>query len=580
MEGRVTIYSTSGCPHCKAAKAKLADLKLEYVDVNLDENPYFRSKMIEITGKRTVPQIFFNNIHVGGNDDFQKLTDDELKKLIDEVTSNSVPSDAPPVPGSNKMNGRITIYSTSGCPHCKAAKAKLADLKLEYVDVNLDENPDFRSKMIEITGKRTVPQIFFNNIHVGGNDDFQKLSGDELKKLIDEVKNNNVPSDAPPIPESNSTAKENGATSVSEVDENASLVQEFKSSGIIKDQRQMLTVHRNVFPGSDLVSWIMEQKKLDRQQAVETATNLYKFHFLSSVHAGDNFKEDSTLYRLLQDEPSNALNANVSVDLKPMPASELAVQLRKQILKIYGEFLSSDGKCVDYDGIKGSDLFKEFVVLTGQLQRVDLNDLSREEKLAFFVNIYNALVIHGNVHVGFPSSTWQRYKFFNCVSYRIGGLNYSLQDIENGILRSNRKGVGMLTKPFSKSDARLKVALGKHEPLIHFALVCGAKSCPPIKTYSAEGIMNELKCSAEAFLETEDGCDLDVKKKVVKLSKILDWYKVDFGENTAKVVEWVCECLPKCEKKNQLSKMIEDKNYKVQYMPYDWGTNKKPKSGL
>ena len=45
---------------------------------------------------------------------------------------------------------------------------------------------------------------------------------------------------------------------------------------------------------------------------------------------------------------------------------------------------------------------------------------------------------------------------------------------------------GMFSKPFGSSDPRLKVALTEHEPLIHFALVCGAKSCPPIKTYSAD----------------------------------------------------------------------------------------------
>ena len=45
---------------------------------------------------------------------------------------------------------------------------------------------------------------------------------------------------------------------------------------------------------------------------------------------------------------------------------------------------------------------------------------------------------------------------------------------------------GMLFKPFGKSDPRIKIALEKGEPLIHFALVCGAKSCPPIKTYSSD----------------------------------------------------------------------------------------------
>ncbi len=78
------------------------------------------------------------------------------------------------------------------------------------------------------------------------------------------------------------------------------------------------------------------------------------------------------------------------------------------------------------------------------------------------------------------------FQFFNYTSYVIGGHLYSLQDIENGVLRSNRRGVGAFSKQFASGDPRLKVMLEKHEPLIHFALVCGAKSCPPIKTYSAE----------------------------------------------------------------------------------------------
>lgn len=71
------------------------------------------------------------------------------------------------------------------------------------------------------------------------------------------------------------------------------------------------------------------------------------------------------------------------------------------------------------------------------------------------------------------------------MSYVISGYTYSLNDIENGILRANRKPIGSLRKPFPKGDPRLLVALPNPEPKVHFALVCGAKSCPPIKTYSA-----------------------------------------------------------------------------------------------
>ena len=49
----------------------------------------------------------------------------------------------------------------------------------------------------------------------------------------------------------------------------------------------------------------------------------------------------------------------------------------------------------------------------------------------------------------------------------------------------------MFTRPFGKGDPRLLIALEQCESLIHFALVCGAKSCPPIKTYSAEVDLNQ-----------------------------------------------------------------------------------------
>ena len=89
------------------------------------------------------------------------------------------------------------------------------------------------------------------------------------------------------------------------------------------------------------------------------------------------------------------------------------------------------------------------------------------------------------IFINFHTFSYIFLQFFNTVSYTIGGYSFALNEIENGVLRSNRKAIGAVTKPFSKSDPRLKVALPAPEPKIHFALVCGAKSCPPIKTYTS-----------------------------------------------------------------------------------------------
>ena len=140
-----------------------------------------------------------------------------------------------------------------------------------------------------------------------------------------------------------------------------------------------------------------------------------------------------------------------------------------------------------------SKIFETYKEVARQLQRVDLDSMvaQRNELLAFFINIYNALVIHGTIERGVPGSLWSRYTFFSTTAYNIGGYIFTLNDIENGILRGNRASMATLyMRPFASSldkDARLKYTVSNPvEPRIHFALNCGAKSCPPIKTFSAK----------------------------------------------------------------------------------------------
>ncbi|XP_041856870.1 uncharacterized protein zgc:152951 isoform X3 [Melanotaenia boesemani] len=364
--------------------------------------------------------------------------------------------------------GRVTVYSIQGCPHCVQAKATLRQLEVPVCDIDIGSHSELRAKLKELTGCSTVPQIFFNNVHVGGNDDLQKLAPEELQRLVKLVKEELLPADTPPLPEKN--------------------------------------------PSED--------------------------------GAGEN---DG--------------------------AAALSLLLREMILKLFSEHLSADGKSVDYKGMSLNPAFEHYCELAIQLQRVELLSLSREEKLAFFINIYNALVIHGYLRLGAPTNMWQRYRFFNYVSYLIGGEVFTLQDIENGILRGNRKGVAQLRRPFSKTDPRLQVALPDAEPLIHFALNCGAKGCPPIKTYTPQDIDSQLRTAAEAFLENDDGCVVDSGKGEVRLSQIFKWYKADFGGTDEKLLKWVLEHMGESPKKTSLQGILSAGKTKVSFLPYDWSSN-------
>lgn len=91
------------------------------------------------------------------------------------------------------------------------------------------------------------------------------------------------------------------------------------------------------------------------------------------------------------------------------------------------------------------------------LHRVDITALSADEKLVFFLNLYNAMVIHAVIRVGHPGGVIDRRYFFSDFQYLVGGHPYSLTTIQNGILRSNRRPPYSLSKSFGAEDKRLEV---------------------------------------------------------------------------------------------------------------------------
>ncbi len=491
---------------------------------------------------------------------------------------------------STVLKGRIVIYSIVGCPHCLAAKSTLQELKLPFTDVSVDRfPPKVREWVKEKTKKSSVPQIFFNQVYIGGNAEFQAIVKDEakLKELVDEVTNNDAPDDSDPLLPHPSEAidgpkKDGGVEFHCEPDEYSAFISELKQSGIVQDQRIGGCFFgkkvKNAFSGRDFVSWVMKQKNVDEAKALEMGQELIsrKFGFHTD---GDEkmFKNDPNAFYQLGSDFS-ALNSDKANNCAQRKAVDVAEDLRKLILQIFASFLSKDGKRVDYKGIKESQMFESYRSMARELQRVDLSQMSREDKLAFFINIYNALVIHGNIERGTPTNTWQRYRFFSSVSYDLGGQNFTLNDIENGILRGNKSSMATLYMiPFKANDPRLSISLEQAEPRIHFALNCGAKSCPPIKTFTSGNIDSELKSATESYLENDDAIVVDLEKNVVHLSMLFNWYQSDFGTDKGQVLTWILENMDDTnEKKAQLKELLEKcplKDVKVKNITYDWGHN-------
>lgn len=78
----------------------------------------------------------------------------------------------------------ILIYTSRICPYCIMAKRLLDRKGVKYIEINVDENPAIREEMMAKTKRRTVPQIYIGNLHVGGFDELYKL---EQQKKLDDI---------------------------------------------------------------------------------------------------------------------------------------------------------------------------------------------------------------------------------------------------------------------------------------------------------------------------------------------------------------------------------------------------------
>ena len=173
-------------------------------------------------------------------------------------------------------------------------------------------------------------------------------------------------------------------------------------------------------------------------------------------------------------------------------------------------------------------------------------------KKSFWINIYNSfyLILRRELQMEKPGIYRNR-------AIVIANKSWSLDDVEHGILRKFRYkySLGYLSDPFVSSTLK-RVAVDRVDYRIHFALNCGAKSCPPIAFYTPLKLEEQLDMSTQSFLENE--IEFLKEKKEVWISSLFKWYLADFGG--AKGIRKII--------KEQ--KYIDPAPYKIRFKPYLW----------
>ena len=191
-------------------------------------------------------------------------------------------------------------------------------------------------------------------------------------------------------------------------------------------------------------------------------------------------------------------------------------QFSKSLKTLLNDYL--EGKDIDLSGIEAQLI---------ELSNYDLSLLSNDAlKKAFWINLYNGLTNYFIVANQVKETVWELPNFFKELTVPIAELNFSLDDIEHGILRRN--GLRKPGKPiqFKNGDPKLELMVEHFDPRIHFALNCGSISCPPLAFYTVEEIEHELALAEESFASQE--FVVNHASQNITCSELFVWYRGDF----------------------------------------------------
>jgi len=202
----------------------------------------------------------------------------------------------------------------------------------------------------------------------------------------------------------------------------------------------------------------------------------------------------------------------------------------------------------DYGALKANEADAAALdAYIGEFSSVDIDALSREEAYVLWVNAYNAITVQHiigrypvrSIRSGYIVGPWKRVKT------NIGGQDISLHAIENEVLRQQWD-----------------------DPRTHYALNCASYGCPNLKAtaWEVSSLENDLDEAAQAFINHPRGVTIRQDGKL-KVSTIFKWYKEDFGDNEAEVVEHILQYA-----EPGLAGQIQA-NPDIRSYDYDWSLN-------
>ncbi|XP_019165135.1 PREDICTED: uncharacterized protein LOC109161268 [Ipomoea nil] len=236
------------------------------------------------------------------------------------------------------------------------------------------------------------------------------------------------------------------------------------------------------------------------------------------------------------------------------------------------------GLCRDDQSFKGVEhVLKYFRSLVSHLEQVDPSKMRHDEKLAFWINIHNSLVMHAFLIYGIPRSNLKRVSLLLKAAYNIGGKAVSVDMIQSSILgcRMPRPGQWIQSlffpkQKFKSGDPRRAYSMEHPEPRLRFALCSGCHSDPVARLYTPKRVFQDLEVAKEEYIQTSIRVH---KEQKVVLPKNVEAFIKEAGLCSSGVVEMIEPSLSDTLRKNFLQIAADKGNKvwkKIEWIPHNF----------
>lgn len=262
--------------------------------------------------------------------------------------------------------------------------------------------------------------------------------------------------------------------------------------------------------------------------------------------------------KILNDQPKESFQRDIEQ------------QLASFVQHCCDQYQNADAS-IDYDAMQLDQVLDQINDIINHLQ--DFNPIDLEgllpRQIAFWLNCYNLLALQLVLKLNVKKTIRKARGYFSDYGYQIGDFQFSLDDIEHGILRLNGRRYGRLGHLWGKSDPRTKLMCEEFDPRIHFCMFNACRSSPRLRAFSADSLNSQLDQATNDYMSRF--IIIDAFEKEALVPKVFHWYQDDFG-SFEQLSHLIANHLDRA--RQRMWSTLQMKEEHVFFVDYHWELNK------